>query len=64
MSIYGILSNHVLVNCISFRVMLIIFMMVQMASCSEHKKLRGSVDLFNLFQWLAFEEVEPIITGC
>ena len=44
--------------------MLIIFLMVQMRRCSDHKKLRDSVDLFNVFQSLAFEEMEPIITGC
>ena len=44
--------------------MLIIFAMLQMMRCSDHKKLRGSVDLFKLFQWLAFEEMERIITGC
>ena len=38
--------------------------MVQMRRCSDHKKLRDSVDLFNVFQSLAFEEMEPIITGC
>ena len=30
----------------------------------DYKKLRDLVDLFNLFQSLAFEEMEPIITGC
>ena len=30
--------------------MLIIFVMVQVRPCSHHKKLHGSVDLFNLFQ--------------
>ena len=38
--------------------------MIQIPSCSDHRKLRGLVDLFNLFQWLAFEEMELIITGC
>ena len=41
------------------RVMLIIFLM---GRCSDHKKLRDSVDLLNLIQSLAFEEMEPIIT--
>ena len=44
--------------------MLIIFLMVQMRRCSDYKKLRDSVDLFNFFPFLAFEEMEPIITGC
>ena len=44
------------------RVMLIIFLMVQMGRCSDHKTLRDSVDLLNLIQSLAFEEMEPIIT--
>ena len=44
--------------------MLIIFAMVQVRRCSDHKNLRGSVGLFNLFQFFDFEEMEPIITGC
>ena len=44
--------------------MLTIFVMIQMRQCSDHKKVRGSVGLFNFFQWLAFEEIEPIIIGC
>ena len=44
--------------------MLIIVVMVQMRSCSDHKKSRGSVGLFNPFQWLAFKEMEPIIMDC
>ena len=40
---------------------LIIFSMVQMRDCSDHKKLHDSVDLFNVFQSLAFEEMEPLI---
>ena len=42
---------------------LIIFSMVQMWDCSDHKKLHDSVDLFNAFQSLAFEEMEPLIMG-
>ena len=42
--------------------MLIIFLMVQMGRCSDHKKLRDSVDLLNFIQSLAFEEMESIIT--
>ena len=38
--------------------------MVQLRGCYDHNKLRGSVDLFNLFQSLAFEDMERIITGC
>ena len=45
-------------------VFLIIFVMVRMKHCSHHKKLRGSVDLFNLFQSLVFEEMEAIIMSC
>ena len=37
--------------------------MVQMRRYSDHKKLRDSFDLFNVFQSLAFEEMEPIIMG-
>ena len=44
--------------------MLITFLMVQMRRCSDDKKLQDSFDLFNLFQSLVFEEMEPIITGC
>ena len=33
--------------------MLIIFVMVQMRRCSDHKMLRGSVDLFNFFSSLS-----------
>ena len=36
------------------------FIMVQMRVCYDHNKLCDSVDLFNLFQSLAFEDVEPI----
>ena len=38
--------------------------MVQMRHCSDHKRLQDLVDVFNIFQSLAFEEMEPIITGC
>lgn len=37
------------------------FIMVQMKSCSDHKKLHSSVDLLNLFHWLSFEELEANI---
>ena len=30
----------------------------------EHINFRSTVDLLNLFQWLAFEEMEPIVTDC
>ena len=36
--------------------MLIIFVMVHMRRCSDHMKLRGSVDLLNFFELWAFEE--------
>ena len=44
--------------------MLVILLMVKMRHCSDHKKLRDAVDLLNLTQTLASEEMEPIITGC
>ena len=44
--------------------MLITFLKAQIRRCSDLKKLRDSVDLFNLFQSLGFEEMEPIITRC
>ena len=34
------------------------FLMVQMRLSTDHKKLRNSVDLFNVFQSLAFEEIK------
>ena len=72
MSIYAIWTNNLLINFIDFniafligtKVMFIIFVMVQMRPSSDHKKLCGSSDLFNLCQWLAFEEMKHISTGC
>lgn len=35
-----------------------------MRNSSDRKILRGTVDQLNVSKRLAFEELEPIITGC
>ena len=72
MSTYAILSSNLLINVYNFRLSVLIstkrdvnyFLMVQIRRCSDHKKLHDSVHLFSVFHSLAFEEMEPIITGC
>ena len=72
MSTCPILSSNFLINVYNFRLSVLTsakgdvnyFLMVQMRRCSDHKKLHDSVDLFSVFHSLAFEQMEPIITGC